>query len=343
MFVAMNRRDFLRQAAVLASSAVRVRAEYSKGQVMTVLGLLSPSAMGTTLPHEHVLVDFIGAEQVSPARYDADEVFKTALPHLQRARDLGCKTFVDCTPAYIGRDPLILRRLAAETGLNILTNTGYYGAANDKYVPRGTYGESYNHLANRWIQESRTGIDQTGIKPGFIKIGVDSGPLSEIDRKIVRAAVVAHTATGLTIASHTGDSVAALEQLEVLKDHAISPSAWIWVHARKDPGSDALLRAAGEGAWIEFDSIGPGKISQNVELVLSMKRANLLNRVLISQDAGWYHVGEPGGGTFRPFDSLFVEFLPALKAAGLTEAEIRQLTVENPAKAFTIGVRGVVR
>ena len=337
MSLLMNRRDFLWQAAGLASTAVL--AYPGRGQIMTVLGLIDPSAMGFTLPHEHVLVDFIGAEQASPARYDADEVFKTALPHLQKIRDLGCKTFIDCTPAYIGRDPLILRRLAEQTGLNILTNTGYYGAAKDKYVPRRTYGESDNHLANRWIAEWKAGIGETGVKPGFIKIGVDAGPLSDIDKKLVRAAAFAHSATGLTIASHTGDSVAALGQLEVLKDCSVSPEAWIWVHAKKDPGSEALLKAAREGAWIEFDSIAPGKISQNVELVLSMKQANLLNRVLISQDAGWYHVGEPGGGMFRPFDSLLVEFLPALKAAGLTEAEIRRLTVDNPADAFTIRLR----
>ena len=34
--------------------------------------------------HEHVLVDFIGADEVSPSRYDADAVFSTVLPHLAR-------------------------------------------------------------------------------------------------------------------------------------------------------------------------------------------------------------------------------------------------------------------
>ncbi len=306
---------------------------------MTVRGPINASALGFTLPHEHVLVDFIGAEQASPTRYIADEVVKAALPHLRRIRELGCRSFVDCTPAYIGRDPLILRRLATETGLNILTNTGYYGAADDKYVPRHAYSETAEQLAARWVQEWREGIAETGVKPGFIKIGVDAGPLSQIDKKIVTAAALAHLETGLTIASHTGNSVAALEQIEIIEATGVSPRAWIWVHARKDPGSDALVRAAKEGAWIEFDSIAPAKIIQNVELVQSMKQANLLDRVLLSQDAGWYHVGEPGGGKFRPFDSLLVDFLPALKQVGFDQAEIADLTVENPAEAFAIRVR----
>ncbi|HEY8504208.1 MAG TPA: hypothetical protein VIL46_06465, partial [Gemmataceae bacterium] len=61
--------------------------------------------------------------------------------------------------------------------------------------------------------------------------------------------------------------------------------------------------------------------------------------VLLSHDAGWYHVGEPNGGRFRPYDTLFTDFLPALRKAGFTAAEVRRLTVDNPREAFTIRVR----
>jgi predicted metal-dependent phosphotriesterase family hydrolase len=36
---------------------------------------------------------------------------------------------------------------------------------------------------------------------------------------------------------------------------------------------------------------------------------------------------------------LFTEFLPALKKAGFSDDDIELLTVTNPAKSFTIGVR----
>ncbi|MDH5550750.1 MAG: phosphotriesterase, partial [Gemmatimonadota bacterium] len=65
----------------------------------------------------------------------------------------------------------------------------------------------------------------------------------------------------------------------------------------------------------------------------------LLDRVLVSHDAGWYHVGEPGGGTFRQYDTLFTEFLSALEAAGFTNEEIHQLTVVDPDSAFLVRVR----
>ena len=114
--------------------------------------------------------------------------------------------------AYIGRDAWLLQRLSRAAGINVVTTTGYYGAAKDKFVPAHAYRESPEQLAARWTREFVNGIDGTNIKPGIIKIGVDSGPLSAIDAKIVRAAALTHLLTGLTICSHTGDGTAAFEQ-----------------------------------------------------------------------------------------------------------------------------------
>ena len=66
-----------------------------------------------------------------------------------------------------------------------------------------------------------------------------------------------------------------------------------------------------------------------------MKTAGLLGRVLLSHDAGWYHVGEPGGGEFRRYTTLFTGLMPALVDAGVTKDEIRQILVENPRRALT--------
>src|SRR5688572_13735063 len=101
--------------------------------IPTVQGPVPADTLGVILIHEHVMVDFIGADRVSPERYDADAVFRAALPHLKQFRELGGGTLAECTPAYIGRDARLLRRLADESGVRLITNTGYYGAANDKY------------------------------------------------------------------------------------------------------------------------------------------------------------------------------------------------------------------
>ena len=44
----------------------------------------------------------------------------------------------------------------------------------------------------------------------------------------------------------------------------------------------------------------------------------LLNRTLISQDAGWYRVGEPSGGDFRGYTYLYSDFLPLLQSLQVT-------------------------
>ena len=303
--------------------------------VPTVMGPLGAHRLGLTLMHEHLLVDFIGADQVSPSRYDANQAFDVILPHLAKARAAGCETFVDCTPAYLGRDVRLLMRLSGASGVNILTNTGYYGAAKDKHLPKHAFSESAEQLAARWIREFEQGIDGTDIKPGFMKIGVDEAPLSEVDAKLVQAAARTARATGLPIASHTTTGAAAMAELELLDRAGVPANAFIWVHAHNERDTSFHTRAAKAGAWVEFDGLSDASVERHVELVRRMKAEGLLRRVLVSHDAGWFHVGEPAGGQFRPFDTLFAKFIPALTSAGFTKADVRQLLVENPGRALT--------
>jgi phosphotriesterase-related protein len=307
------------------------------------MGPCRADELGLVLPHEHVLVDFIGAEQASPDRYDRGEVVRVVVPYLRQARERGVGTLFECTPAYLGRDPVLLRRLAEASGLKLVTNTGYYAANGGKHLPAHAHTEGADALARRWIGEAREGIGETGIRPGFIKIGVDAGPLDAMGRKLIEAAARTHRATGLTIAAHTGDGRAAMEQLDILAAEGIAASAWIWVHAQVEADGRLHREAAERGAWVEFDGLGPGTVADHVALVDSLRRAGHLERVLVSHDGGWYHVGEPEGGPFRGYETLVDAFVPALRAAGWTEGEVEQLTRRNPAAAFTLGIRRVDR
>lgn len=336
----LHRREFLR--AGVATTALAWRAwgnDAAKAEVMTVAGVVGAGRLGVTLPHEHVLVDFVGADRVSPKRYDADEAFQVILPHLRQVHELGCRSLVECTPAYLGRDPKLLKRLSKASGLHLLTNTGYYGAREGKFLPKHAFTEDADQLAARWVAEWRNGIDGTDVRPGFIKIGVDAGPLTRVNRKIVQAAARTHLQSGLTIAGHTGDGKAALEQLEVLRQEGVDGSAWIWVHAQNEKDPAIQRRVAESNAWVSLDGVSPTSIERHRDMALNLKKASLLQRVLLSHDAGWYSVGEPRGGKYRGYETMFTDFLPALRKAGITGEEVQQLTVANPAKAFTIGVR----
>jgi phosphotriesterase-related protein len=286
--------------------------------------------------HEHVLVDLVGADRFGPGRFDGGKVRDVVLPHLKQLRSQGCGTFVDCTPAYQGRNPELLVRLSQSSGLHILTNTGFYGAAGGRYIPEFAFSATAEELAARWTGEFQAGIPPMGIHPAFIKVGVDAGPLSEISAKLISAAALTHIRTGMVIASHTGDGFAAMAQLNLLKSHGVSPAAFIWAHAQDEKDRSFHRKAAEAGAWIEFDGISPETVDENVGLIREIKRAGYLRRVLVSQDVVGFHVGEERGGDCPGYTFVFSNFLLQLRKNGIDENETRTLTVENPRHALTL-------
>ncbi|MCZ6514275.1 MAG: phosphotriesterase, partial [Acidobacteria bacterium] len=182
--------------------------------------------------------------------------------------------------------------------------------------------------------EFEEGIEGTGIRPGIIKTGIDAGPLSAIDAKLIRAAARTHLRTGLAVAVHSGDGTAALAALKLFQEERAPAHAFLWVHAQNEPDIAKHLRAARAGAWVEFDGIREGKVLRHVELAKTMRAHALLDRTLVSQDAGWYHVGEPGGGNFRSYETLFTRFIPSALDVGFTENDLQMLLVANPGRAL---------
>src|SRR5688572_13713978 len=134
----MDRRTFFTTVLGGLYAAGQLRA----GRIMTVNGLIPVKKMGTTLVHEHFLVDFIGADKTGAHRWDRATVVRKVLPYLMEAKQAGIKTIFDCTPAFLGRDVVLLQQLAAASGLQVVTNTGYYGAVNNKYLPAWAFDES---------------------------------------------------------------------------------------------------------------------------------------------------------------------------------------------------------
>ncbi|MBX3734605.1 MAG: phosphotriesterase [Verrucomicrobiae bacterium] len=346
----LSRRAFLGATvgASLVPLAPRLVAA-DEAVVMTVNGAVSPSDLGRTLVHEHVVVDFAGAALDSPERTDADQVFQTALPHLRRLRDRGVTTLVECTPRYIGRRPVLLQRLAKASGVRIVTNTGWYAAVDHKFLPAEAARLGVDEIASRWISEWRDGIEGTGIRPGFLKLGTGNGPLPPLDARLLTAAARVHRETGLTIFVHTGDGEAARDEVRYLQAAGVAPEALVWVHAQNDPGP-IQIELARLGVWISLDgySAAPVNTLRYPNLVVALRDAGLLNRVLLSHDDGWAVDGaQPTGNPITPFangnpapyESLFTRLLPDLKARGLSEAEVDQLLVINPREALTVRPR----
>ncbi len=339
----MHRRHFLTTTAALGLSSLlpAITMPERKDYLQTVTGPVDSDKAGWIMEHEHVLVDFIGADKVSRSRYNPDEVFEKVLPYLQELKKLGFTTFVECTPQYLGRDVILLKRFSEATNLKIITNTGLYGTQNGKYLPEYAFKETPEQLAKRWINEWQNGIEGTGIKPGFIKISVDKAPIKDFQRNLVKAAAITHLATGLTIASHTGEAAAAFEQLEILKAGGVHPSAFIWVHAQNEKDPQKHLQVVKQGAWASYDGAAWGEPQRYFKLIDNLKKNGYLNQILLSHDAGWYRVGEPGGGDFKGFTTISEKLIPLLKNKGYDDADIEKLLRVNPAEALEIKVRKI--
>ena len=115
-----------------------------------------------------------------------------------------------------------------------------------------------------------------------------------------------------------------------------TPERFIWIHTQAEPDFALHLEMARRGAWLEYDNIGsddPGD-AVHVERILRLLDAGFGEQLLLSHDRGWYDPAQPGGGEPQPYTYLSEVFLPKLRAVGVDDATIRQLTEENPFRAF---------
>lgn len=316
---------------LLASCQVN---EY-EGIIHTVNGKIRAGDLGFSLTHEHVMSNFGTVPAYNP-QYDSLALFQQVVPYLEAIKSKGVFSIFDCTTAYFGRDVSMLQELAKTTGLQIITNTGFYGAANDRYIPELAYRTDESAIAKLWIDEFKNGIDNTGIKPGFIKLAFDDGVPSDIDVKLFKAGILTHLATGLTLAVHTGNNPAAAQaQLGLLRDNGVSAEAWVWVHANKVEDLGLLEETARAGAWISLDGVKASNVDDYVDMIDNFKENNLLSRVLVSHDGNSF----PRGGAIRQYEAIPDVLIPALLKHGYSSVEINQVMVKNPAEAFAVRVR----
>ena len=338
--VVRNLRSVTRRTALatlVGGSASGLRAAAQANSIQTVRGPVPAADLGVTLMHEHIVTDLRAPAERQSGDYDPDDAFSTARPFLEALRAAGCQTLVEPTPIHIGRDAATLQRLSAATGVNIVCATGIYGAADHKFIPEYARKETAQQLAERYVGEARDGIDGTKVRPGIIKTGVNRAtPLPDIERKLVSAALIASKETGLTVASHTGGSAQALEQLSIAEELQVDPSRLIWVHAQNEKDQRTHLNAARKGMWVEFDGLRASNLDWHLSCVLAMAQAGLLNRTLISHDAGWYRPGAERGAKYRGYTFVFERFLPRLREGGFSSTEIDQLLIENPAAALAM-------
>ena len=309
--------------------------------VQTVRGPIDPGSLGFTLPHEHTAI----ALWHIPNRWDywelrRDEPIITA--ELARFRAKGGTCLVDLTLPGVGRDPDWLAGLSAATGLDIVMGAGWYREAY--YPPEALIDRrSVDDLADEIVREASEGVAGSGIKAGIIgEIGTDKPWLSAREERVHRAAARAARRTGLAITTHAVQSNVGLDQLTVFEAEGADLSRVVIGHADSYPDPAYHRAIVDRGASVEFDFLGmsftplerhgEGRI---VESICDLLAAGHVERILLSQDvchdSQLSHYGGNG------YTYLADAFLPRLRTAGVSDDEIRTITVENPRRLLTIG------
>jgi predicted metal-dependent phosphotriesterase family hydrolase len=295
---------------------------------MTVTGPIAAEELGFTQPHEHVLLDL----SLAKARWDYEGTLTdvdVAIREVAGYRRAGGSSLVEMTTADLGRDPLALARVSAETGVKIVMGAGWY---RQPYYPEMIDRYSTAKLAEVLCDELEHGVAATGIRPGVIgEIGCDRSWMTAQEERVLRAAARAQRSTGLGLMTHTPPG-AAPQQLEICKEEGVDLRRVAIGH------SDALMDAtyhrliASSGAFVSFDLVGQRLYPDEWRCrhLVGLLHQGLAPSILLSMDLCHRSRLTLWGGPGYAY--LKEQFLPRLSNAGATEEQLHQMTVLNPAR-----------
>ncbi len=315
-------------------------------RVNTVLGTIPAEELGLVAIHEHIGYGMPGSELDSKWWKSPEERYAETVPKLRQFHEYGGGTFVDATGICNGRDIDYYKSLSAKTGVHIVACTGFVGG--DTALPHFARA-TVDYLARHFVSEITVGIGNTGSKAGVIKVGVSrGGRMTELDKRIYRAAARAAVATGVPILTHL--AIDPQPAIDIFAEEGLPLDRVLFGHA-----DDGLNAADTPSEWIMslggrigFDTFGyeteledppfwarPRK--DRLEHFLDLVEKGHLGQLLASADANCSPLGWPGvkGHTVN---YIFEDLIPDLRKAGFDEAAIQTLFVDNPAAFLSITV-----
>jgi len=300
--------------------------------LITTLGPRSAEQLGLILPHEHIFVDLGPIEAENWRAATAEQVIPVMTPELEKIQAQGVTAFVECTPVGVGRRADIDRAVSEATGLPVLVPTGIY---REPWIPRWAHEAGAEALADWMLGELTGEIEESGVQAAWIKLSAGDDGITPAEAKLLQAAARAGRETGAIIGSHTIRGRVVRDQLDILEEAGYTAERFIWIHTQAEPDFALHLEMAHRGAWLEYDGIGGGQSDESyIERIQRVLDAGFGHKLMLSHDRGWYDPSQPGGGIPKPFTYLVETFLPKLRAAGVDEATIQQLTETNPFNAY---------
>jgi 5-phospho-D-xylono-1,4-lactonase len=309
----------------------------------TVLGDIEASQAGVCYAHEHIIIDPSFTTYCYPD-FLLDSVERACID-VTEFHAAGGRTLVDSMPCGGGRNAAKLAEVCHRTGVNIVCPTGLHLA---KYYAPGHWGErlSAEELAKLFVADIEQGIDsadyngpeisRTAHNAGVIKVATEKNSLNTRERKIIEAAAIAHHQTGAPILTHTEQGSGALEQVRLFQEFGVPLQHAVISHTDRAPDRVYHKEILSTGVILEYDSAfrwGPEAGNPTVDLIVAMVHEGFSKQIVLGMDAArrkyWKaYQGAPG------LAFLLREFVPRLRQAGLSSADIENVFVSNPASCY---------
>ncbi|WP_290590142.1 phosphotriesterase-related protein, partial [Alicyclobacillus sp.] len=320
--------------------------------VNTVTGPVPVERLGKTLMHEHFLFGYPGYQgDVTLGPFNREEAIAVGVDVARRLLAHGVQTVVDPTPNDCGRDPLFLREISERTGLQIICATGYYyeGEGAPAYFKvRRAFGDAEAEIYEMFMTEITQGIGRTGIKPGIIKLGSSKGEITEYERMFFRQAARVQRETGITIVTHTQEGTMGPEQAELLISEGADPSRIVIGHMDGNTDVAYHWKTLEYGVTIAFDRFGLQVIAGcpmdhlRETVLIGLIGMGHANRIVLSHDTVncWcgrpFKMSEPVQALMASWHPthLFEDVIPLLRQAGVTEAHLNTMFIDNPRRLF---------
>ena len=338
-----------------------------QGRVQTVLGPVAPDALGPTLMHEHLLVDIRPPSKRKPAdlgpelsldtvwainygslpaarNYLLDDV-ELATAEVRRMLEAGGRTIVELSSGGLGPKPDALAKIARATGAHIVMGCGHYV---DEYQATENRARSVDDFARDMIGATFEGAWGTAIRAGIIgEIGCQA-PWTELERRVMRGAILAQQATGLAINVHPGRHPDQPQEVaDFIRAHGGAIERTIISHIdRTIFDTDRLLRLADTGCVLEFDLFGQESSyyrladidmpndAVRLRAIRALIERGHLSRVVISHDICYRTRLVALGG--HGYGHIFANVIPMMRRRGFEAGEIEAILVGNPKRLLTI-------
>lgn len=321
--------------------------------VNTVTGPVSSDRLGITLMHEHIVFGYPGWQgDLTMAPFDRETIVSKGVATLTQLKSLGLTTFVDATAVDSGRCPDVYREISEKSGVAIICATGYYyeGEGTASYWKfRSSLGDVSDEIYELFMKEITVGIQDTGIKAGFVKVGSSKGVITDYEKMMFKAAARVQKDTGVPIITHTQEGTMGPEQARLLIAEGADPAKIQIGHMSDNLDMDYQLETLGLGVYVSWDRMGLQGLagcpmdSQRYPVLADLIQKGFADRLMISHDSIIHWLGRPINlpeaamplvADWHPAH-LFTNIIPALQKSGVTSEQITTIIRDNPERLFS--------